>query len=152
MVKVVKCPDQYSKDPRSYSLFLAGGISNCADWQEEVIEKLKDTTLTLVNPRRQDFDLSNIKMSVQQIEWEYAHLHQVDAILFYFAPETMCPITLYELGVHAASLTPIFVTCHPDYKRKLDVVEQLRLIRPEVKVHDNIDDMLLEIVQFTRYF
>ena len=35
--------------------FIAGGITNCPDWQADIVEMLKDTDLTLLNPRRADF-------------------------------------------------------------------------------------------------
>jgi hypothetical protein len=146
-MNVVQCPTTYIPDSQP-GIFLAGGISNCSDWQSEVIAKLADKDVQLINPRRDDFDITNPDMSVEQICWEWEHLHAADAIIFYFAPETVCPITLYELGVHATNLTDIFVTCHPDYVRKLDVEIQLSLARPSVKVHDNIDDMIADVIKF----
>jgi hypothetical protein len=49
------------------SLFLAGGISNCGDWQREVIAQPADTDLTLLNPRREDFDVSDPAVTEAQI-------------------------------------------------------------------------------------
>jgi hypothetical protein len=79
---------------------MAGGISNCADWQTQLRELIHQQcpSLVLLNPRREDFDATNPNMSEQQIEWEHRHLRQCSAVLFYFPPETLCPITLYELG------------------------------------------------------
>src|SRR6266498_690265 len=34
------------------SLFLAGGIMGCPDWQREMVEALRGTTLVVLNPRR----------------------------------------------------------------------------------------------------
>ena len=41
------------------SIFLAGGISNCPDWQKEVAEEFeKDLDrLTVYNPRRKNFEM-----------------------------------------------------------------------------------------------
>jgi hypothetical protein len=145
-MKEFQCPTIYTKSEEIPSIFIAGGITNCSDWQSEIIQLFDDYDVDLLNPRRSNFDVSNPDMSKEQIEWEYNHLHLADAVLFYFAPETMCPITLYELGVHAGSNKQIFVTCHPDYQRRNDVIIQLGLIRPEVVVHDNLQDMVNEIV------
>src|SRR5207302_501959 len=70
----------------------------------------------------------------QQIAWEYHHLRQADAVLFWFPCETLCPITLYELGAMSMTAKPLFVGAHPVYPRRHDVEIQLRLARPEVAV------------------
>jgi hypothetical protein len=70
-----------------------------------------------------------------QIEWEYRHLRRATAVLFWFPPETLCPIALYELGGRAlVREQPLFVGTHPGYARRLDVEVQLKLARPEVVV------------------
>ena len=64
--KLYKIYDWFNHD----NIFIAGGISNCPDWQNEFIElvsnKLPDTAV-LYNPRRFDFDVSNPKDSEIQI-------------------------------------------------------------------------------------
>jgi hypothetical protein len=52
-----------------------------------------------------------------------------------FSQHGLCPIALYELGGRAQVCEQaLCVGTHPEYKRKLDVVVQLRLARPEVEV------------------
>ncbi len=41
------------------SLFLAGGITGCPDWQRQLRDKLADTPLTLLNPRRANFPIDD---------------------------------------------------------------------------------------------
>lgn len=153
-MQVLECPQDYK--PRSHGLldvliFLGGGISNCPDWQKEMIERFKDEEkLILINPRRKDFDITDPKASEFQIEWEYRHLHVADAVIFWFPYHTLCPITLYELGSKAAQGKRLFVGCHPAYARKFDVTKQLSLIRPEVKVHDNFADLVEEVKKWHR--
>ena len=166
-MKLVKCPTtliEVCPQPDielGKFIFVAGGITNCPDWQGYITEQLKDQPgLFLLDPRRVDFDASDPSMSSKQIEWEFYHLRNSDAILFWFPEETLCPITLYELGVWAGmsferrkyNQTPIFVGCHPNYKRRFDVVKQLSLLRPEVTVRDNLDDLILDIKKFTNKF
>ena len=80
---------------------------------------------------------------LRQIEWEHEALRASDTILFWFPKETLCPITLFELGVWSSKRgVPIIVGTHPEYARRLDVVTQLRLARPDVVVHNNLDDVL----------
>jgi hypothetical protein len=124
------------------SLFLGGGITNCSDWQKEVIAALKDKEMTIVNPRRENFDVTDPSASAAQIDWEYDYLRECNQVMFWFSSETVCPITLFELGATlerwhyeqwllGQSNDPvppqtIFIGCHPEYKRILDVTHQAR--------------------------
>ena len=116
--------------PSKKSIFLAGGISNCTNWQPNVAKWFINTDLVVVNPRREDFTNCS---STQQIIWEFERLKKSDIILFWFPPETVCPITLYELGAWAGR-KPIIVGCHRDYSRKLDLEVQLGLKNTPVHV------------------
>src|SRR5437868_1246199 len=104
------------------SVFLAGGISGTFDWQADVVARLADLPLVLLNPRRRNFPMDDPSAAHAQIEWEFRHLQRATAVLFWFPPETLCPIALYELGSRAATTQPLFVGTHPDYQRKLDVI------------------------------
>lgn len=122
-------------DGTATSLFLAGGISGTFDWQADVVSRLADLPLVILNPRRRDFPINDPNAAPAQIEWEYRHLRRATAVLFWFPPETLCPIALYELGGRAlVREQPLFVGTHPNYARRLDVEVQLRLARPEVTV------------------
>lgn len=154
-MQVIECPNELdiNQTRNARIVFLAGGISNCPDWQKEMIARFKDVDdgLILVNPRRDSFDVTNPNESDFQIDWEHRHLSIADAILFWFPFNTLCPITLYELGVHAASgrdsgeAVPLFVGCHPAYPRQFDVVKQLSLIRPEINVRDNFTPLVEDV-------
>lgn len=39
------------------AIFLAGGISNCPDWQSQMVELLKPSPWIILNPRRANFPL-----------------------------------------------------------------------------------------------
>ena len=130
---VVEAPDEYAGP--GPSLFLAGGISGTVDWQADIIGRLADLPLVLLNPRRRNFPVHDPSAAEGQIAWEYRHLRRATAVLFWFPPETLCPIALFELGGRTlVPGQPLFVGTHPDYVRRLDVVIQLRLARPEVEV------------------
>jgi hypothetical protein len=45
----------------------------------------------------------------------------------------------------------IFVGCHPNYARRFDVIKQLDLERPNVKVMDSIPALVSEITTFYGY-
>lgn len=120
------------------SVFLAGGITNCPDWQKEARAHLEGS-VTVLNPRRDDFPIDDPSAAPAQIEWEFNHLRRAKAILFWFtAGESVQPIVLYELGRHAALNRPIAVGVESGYSREQDVREQLALARPDVWVQHTL--------------
>lgn len=133
------------------TLFLAGGITNCPDWQAEIVEKLKSTNLILMNPRRTDFPIHDPNAANFQIRWEHKHLAKADAILFWFPCETLCPIVLYELGAWVGRSKKLFIGVHPDYKRRQDVEIQTRLERPAEVISYYLDDLALRVTDWSDY-
>ena len=136
----------------TYTVFLAGGISDCPDWQKEAVKLLKEEcapfcNLVVYNPR-QDVYRDNEEVAKKQIEWEDWALCHADAVIFWFPNQTLCPITLYELGKMANTDKPIFVGCDKDYKRYFDVFNQLSLIRPEVKFRTNLRHIVIDFRDF----
>ncbi len=140
----------HTKSDCPISVFLAGGITGCPNWQWEMGCKLEDEKVSLLNPRRKDFPINDPTASQKQIEWEFNHLRKADSILFWFPCETLCPIVLYELGAWSAKNKKIFVGCHPDYKRKQDVVIQTQLARPEVPVVFTLFDLAEQVKKWLR--
>lgn len=143
--KLIVCPDNDVVLPKS--IFLAGGISNCPNWQNLAIKELARmcSSLQVINPRRDDFDITDEHESVMQIAWENQYLTLADSILFWFPKDTLCPITLFELGKWAGK-KKLFVGVDPDYKRSLDVVHQLKLIDPSIDVCYNLFNLLDEVI------
>ena len=134
-------------DSDSASLFLAGGISGCADWQSVVAAALADLPVAILNPRRRHFPMADRSAAEQQIVWEHRHLRLASAIAFWFPPDTLCPITLFELGAWSMTSKPSFVGTHIDYQRRQDVVVQMQLARPEVPVTDSLEELQRQIRQ-----
>jgi hypothetical protein len=135
--RYVEAPEEYAGP--GPSLFLAGGITHCPDWQAEAIGLLTGVPATILNPRRHDFDVTAEDIAEQQIRWEYRHLQRASVVLFWFSEgPSPQPIALYELGAAAAVERPIAVGAHPDYRRRNDVLVQLSLSRPDLTVHDDL--------------
>jgi len=66
-------------------------------------------------------------------------------VLFWFPASTSVqPIALYELGAHAATGKPIAVGTDTRYPRRMDVVLQLELVRPEVPVWHSLRRVVVE--------
>ena len=128
------------------SVFLAGGITNCPDWQSQVLQdletsdRLADKPFTCLNPRRKQFDCNDHRVAGQQIAWEWEGLRRADVIAFWFptchAHETVQPIALLKLGRWSGRTTgrPIVVGADPQYPRRFDITQQLMHERPELEV------------------
>lgn len=141
------------------SVFMAGGITDCPDWQREMRDHLINTDIVLYNPRRANFPIDDPDAAEAQIAWEHKHLHEADAVMFWFPCETMCPIVLFELGAWSHHQTvasehnriykyrhkPIFVGAHPEYERRQDVVIQMKLQCPDVVVVESLHQLAGQI-------
>lgn len=112
------------------SVFLAGSIDmgEAPPWQRDVVGALSEPGLSILNPRRPDWDASwsasiDDARFVEQVEWELAAMERADVIAMYFAPTSQAPITLLELGLFAES-GKLIVCCPDGYFRKgnVDVV------------------------------
>ena len=129
-------------DGHGPSLFLAGGITGCANWQDKVVSGLSDQVVTLLNPRRADFPSGDPTAARAQIAWEHRALRQASAILLWFPSESLCPIALYELGAWSMTSKPLFVGTHRGNARRTDVIIQTSLACPDVVVADDLDELI----------
>jgi len=134
--------------PNPVTLFLGGGITACPLWQPEVIDRLSHMDeLTIFNPRREDFPIDDPDAAEEQIKWEHDMLRRADMISFWFPCETLCPITLYELGYWTAQaewgMTKVVVGVHPEYARKQDVIIQTQLASTfDIPVEEGFDNFV----------
>lgn len=141
-MRVITAPEEYIAKPGDITVFLAGGISNCATWQEEVIKELKDMfdldkdngnkhtkELVVFNPRRDNFPMDDPTAAEKQIRWEYKHLEMCKIFSMYFcAGESDQPICMYELGRNLVRMNEKYgiyahnvISVEDGYKRAQDV-------------------------------
>lgn len=136
MTQIIEAPKQ--NVVKYISVFLAGGISKCDDWQSKVIEKLKNRgALTIFNPRRKKFDVDNKSAELEQICWEFDRLERMDIFSMYFCDsESVQPICMYELGRYICRMQERFpddwddrivISVEKGYSRASDVLIQTRL-------------------------
>lgn len=145
-MRYIEAPENYRLTMGCKSIFLAGGITGCPDWQKDVVAQLHDVErLDVLNPRRANFPIHDPSAAEKQIEWEFNHLRKATAILFWFPCETLCPIVLYELGAHSMTSKQLFVGTHPDYPRRQDVEIQTRLMRSDLQIHHSLEDLTKEV-------
>lgn len=134
------------------SVFLAGGITGCSDWQSIAARYLLDREISVFNPRRANFDVTDAKAAIAQVEWEFKALRQADVILFWF-PESLTtqPIALFELGFWSGvGRGTIVVGSAPGYPRTFDVIKQMellsRLSSHPITVHGSLEETLATAV------
>jgi hypothetical protein len=121
----VKAPQPY--DPNdNMIIFLGGSIEMGAaeKWQDRFVDAMKDHDVTLLNPRRDDWDSSwkqdkNDLQFSKQVNWELDAQANADLIIYYFDPNTKSPITLLELGLFADK--DVIVCCPPSFWRSGNV-------------------------------
>lgn len=146
MAQLIKAPSE--EKPKYISVFLAGGITNCGDWQKEVEEHLSSIQeLSVINPRNDKFDVTDISASRKQIKWEFEHLEKTDIFSIYFCNSgSVQPICLYELGRNIVRMQQRFpndwedrivISIENGYSRYLDVVEQTSLCAPKLWININ---------------
>ncbi|NJK72098.1 MAG: hypothetical protein HC926_01440 [Synechococcaceae cyanobacterium SM2_3_60] len=126
MAVVIKSPHPFN-DVSGVSVFLAGTIDDGSgvDWQELVGSELNDFEIIILNPRRSEWNSSWVQsidnlFFKAQVEWELAALEAATYIYIYFAPGSYSPISLLELGLHAAS-GKIIAVCPDGFWKKGNV-------------------------------
>jgi len=141
-MEYIEAPNFIDTDKRS--LFLAGGISGCRPWQNEILPGLDKMDITVFNPRRKNFPTDR-DVTMEQITWEYSYLRKASVISFWFCRETLCPITLFELGAWLMTNKPIIIGMDPDYQRRVDIEIQTKLARPEIQIVYSLRELLFQI-------
>ena len=156
--RYIRAPENDFFSGYAPTIFLGGGISNCPDWQLIAAEYLLSfTNYRVYNPRRVEaFDIDDAQAAPIQIKWEFDRLIIPQVyILFWFPKETLCPITLFEYGKALGSgHNRIFVGCHEEYQRKLDLIEQTKLMNTlrntKVVLHFDLDPLLRYVENYEK--
>jgi len=150
-MRQVKAPDEPNVEVR---IFLAGSIEmgKAEQWQQQVVDAMADVdNLVILNPRRDNWDSSWEQRAAnaqffEQVIWELDMLDAADIIVMYFAPETMSPISLLELGLHARS-GKLKVCCPDGFWRRgnIEVVCQ----RHGIPLFDDLEELLASLREAT---
>ena len=141
----IEAPNEYLGDRRA--VFLAGGISDTEDWQAQLIDHLRDADFSILNPRRKTFPMDDPNEGERQIEWEWRYLKRADLVAFWFPPQTLCPIALFELGACCSEASQIVVGCDPSYARIFDLNVQLQLRRPDVQLLHSLAEVADHVIR-----
>lgn len=147
MCQEITAPD--TRKPDGLSVFLAGGITNCENWQREVIRRLEFCDVVVYNPRQEHFDITDKSASYKQIRWEYERLETMDIFSMYFCnSDSDQPICMYELGRNIIRMQNRFpndwqdrivISVEYGYRRTQDVIIQVGLCSPGLFVETDAD-------------
>lgn len=168
-MRVLEAPTYEAFSSDEVLVFLAGGITGCHDWQDQVIEELskkKHTEkLVILNPRRKNFPISDPNAAREQIAWEFRMLEACDIFSIYFVnSESDQPICMYELGRNICRMEEKhykgedilnkIVTVEKGYKRAQDVDIQLGLTGASIEknMDGNVESHAFEIYTCYRYW
>ena len=148
-MKVITAPEPLSQSTEP-TVFLAGGITDCQWWQDDIIAMLANYEGIIYNPRRRDFPMDDPNAAEEQIAWEFNALNEASIFSIWFCsgPSDQ-PICQYELGRHLERFTTqkkqygrVIIGVEPGYKRAQDVEIQTRLVSPLIA--DKISSTLEE--------
>lgn len=166
-MRIITAPNYYEPFTKDIRVFLAGGITNCPDWQGEVIKQLENNyiydSLVVFNPRRENFPIGDKTAAHTQIAWEFEMLEKCDIFSMYFSSgDSDQPICMYELGRNILRIQTRFpidwqdrivISTEDGYRRKQDVLIQTGLatqnnvfvntqISPRICLAEHVDNIV----------
>jgi len=157
-MKKFNAPEDYKHNHSLITVFLAGSIEmgHAENWQavvEEEFADYQDNVLTILNPRRDDFNKEedqspNNEYFSEQVLWELNGMEAAHYIFMYFQPNTKAPITLMELGLHVDT-GKLIVVCPDGYWRKGNI--QIVCEAYDVPVYDTLADGMKELRNVLNY-
>jgi hypothetical protein len=120
----VQAPNTFTINQEYLNVFLAGSIEmgKAVEWQKEFIAALSDKNIRFLNPRRDDWDSSwgqtmDDSNFVEQVQWELDSMEKSHMIVMVFDPNTLSPISMLELGLHAKE-QKLMVVCPDGFWKK----------------------------------
>lgn len=140
------------------TLFLGGSIEmgKAEKWQDRVVKDLSDLDITVLNPRRDDWDATWAQDPTpgtpfrEQVEWELHAQEDSDVIVYYFAAGTQSPITLLELGMFMGT-SRVIVCCPREFWRYGNVRIATEDV-PSLTFVETYDEMIRALRETIREF
>ena len=124
--------------------YLAGGIY---PWREELIDLLKPSEAfyraAIINPIAPEYSPEI------NTPWEFNNIRHSDCIVFWFSRDAVSPITLFEMGAGCRDhLKGMVVGVENGNPIRAEIVEQLRLYRPGLRVAETLLELKEEMEKF----
>ena len=145
----LQSPNEYIPEGKKDKIliFLAGGITNCSNWQKTLLENFSLTlkekeyisNILFINPRRESsISFKNEEEIIKQIKWEFKYLNQCDLFTMFFDDTKLSdqPICFYELGKYLNQFQNIYknnyeehiiISYKKGFRRTLDLKIQVDL-------------------------
>lgn len=146
-----EAPDDFTQATLP-GIFLAGGITDCRDWQEDAVDYLKGEPIALFNPRRRRPLVGGLAAQQEQLRWDRGAMSISKVILFWFpAGPSLQPTPILELGFWLGywehHRKHVLVGADPDYlwRQGLD----LQMDHAGLEVEDDLcalADLALQLV------
>ena len=144
MAKEIKAPNPYKTD--GFTIFLGGAIDQgeAEDWQAKVVEALEDLDVTILNPRRDNWDSSweqdiENKEFRQQVEWELKAQEDASLVLYVLLEDSKGPVTMLEIGHFAPDKDAVLCIEEGFYRQgNLDIFAK----RYKIPIYHDFDEML----------
>ena len=148
-MRYIEAPKTYTRRKNEKVIFLAGGITNCPDWQQDLVKLLDIPQLVILNPRRKNFPIGNPSVAIEQITWEFNSFQKADLISFWFSRGSLNPIVLFELGKWLVqNEKKIFIGIDTEYQRRQDVEIQTFLERKDVLLVYSLEALTKQIKDY----
>jgi len=146
----IKAPSDYQRytfDESKVLVFLAGSIDmgSARDWQRDIVEHFKDNKeVVFLNPRRNDWDSSwtqsiDNPQFFEQVTWEMDAMEDADLIAMVLTNESKAPISLLELGLHAAD-DKMLVCAEPEFWRRGNV--EIVCDRYDIPLYSTVEQLI----------
>lgn len=149
--KDITAQDEDMDSDGRVTVFLAGGITGCPDWQRDIrcfLSAINQPVMTW-NPRKKDWNMEcdgSPDAVLKQIKWEYERLEAADIILFWFPKATLCPIVLHEFGRYNTKEQlknrRLVVGTEEGYARHMDVELQTKCTGTGITIHRKLTDLI----------
>ena len=144
MAKEIKAPNPYKTD--GFTIFLGGAIDQgeAEDWQAKVVEALEDLDVTILNPRRDNWDSSweqdiENKEFRQQVEWELKAQEDASLVIYVLLEDSKGPVTMLEIGHFAPDKDAVLCIEEGFYRQgNLDIFAK----RYKIPIYHDFDEML----------
>lgn len=139
---------EMSRQVRDRSIYLAGGIKGCPDWQQEAMTLLSGMNLEVENPRIDSFVRGDNAEYRSLVRKNRLTLDSCESVVVWFPKDQLTPVALLELGSLVASAKPLFVGIEPGYKRQIDVEIQTELARPEIDIAYSLPELTDQVRRY----
>jgi hypothetical protein len=147
-MNIIHAPNEIPMTKKVFKVFLGGSIEmgKAEDWQAKIAKDLESYDVTLLNPRRPDWD-STWKQDPdflpfrEQVEWEQYAIAASDIVIMNFCAGTMSPISLLELGIMLGKRpNKVLVCCPKEFYRYGNV--KITCDYFGANVYENMDELL----------